>query len=135
MSHVGDGRGEPSTGELISKLSADVSTLVRDELRLATAEMSGKAKKAGLGAGMFGAAGLLALYGVAVLLAAIVAALDLVMPLWLAALIVAVVLLIAAGIAALMGKNKVSEVGSPVPERTVESVKADVAAVKNARDH
>lgn len=135
MSHVGDGRGEPSTGELISKLSADVSTLVRDELRLATAEMSGKAKKAGLGAGMFGAAGLLALYGVAVLLAAIVAALDLVMPLWLAALIVAVVLLIAAGIAALVGKNKVSEVGSPVPERTVESVKADVAAVKNARDH
>lgn len=135
MSHVGDGRGEPSTGELISKLSADVSTLVRDELRLATAEMSGKAKKAGLGAGMFGAAGLLALYGVAVLLAAIVAALDLVMPLWLAALIVAVVLLIAAGIAALMGKNKVSEVGSPVPERTVENIKADVAAVKNARDH
>lgn len=135
MSHVGDGRGEPSTGELISKLSADVSTLVRDELRLATAEMSGKAKKAGLGAGMFGAAGLLALYGVALLLAAIVAALDLVMPLWLAALIVAVVLLIAAGIAALVGKNKVSEVGSPVPERTVESVKADVAAVKNARDH
>lgn len=135
MSHSGDGRGEPSTGELISRLSTDLSTLVRDELRLATAEMSGKAKKAGIGAGMFGAAGLLALYGVGVLLATIIIALDLVMPLWLAALIVALVLLIAAGIAALLGKNKVSEAGSPVPEKTVESVKADVAAVKNARDH
>ncbi|WP_313404041.1 phage holin family protein [Aeromicrobium sp.] len=127
--------GEPSTGELISRLSTDLSTLVRDELRLATVEMSGKAKKAGMGAGMFGAAGVLALYGGGVLLAAIVAALDLAMPLWLAALIVAVVLFIAAGIAALMGKNKVSEVGSPMPEKTVESVKADVDAVKHARDH
>lgn len=127
--------GEPSTGELISRLSTDLSTLVRDELRLATVEMSGKAKKAGIGAGMFGAAGVLALYGGGVLLAAIVAALDLAMPLWLAALIVAVVLLIVAGIAALMGKNKVSEVGSPMPEKTVESVKADVDAVKHARDH
>lgn len=135
MSHSGDSRGEPSTGELISRLSTDLSTLVRDELRLATAEMSGKAKKAGIGAGMFGAAGLLALYGGGVLLATIIIALDLVMPLWLAALIVALVLLIAAGVAALLGKNKVSEAGSPVPERAVESVKADVAAVRNARDH
>lgn len=135
MSHAKDDRGEPSTGELISRLSSDLSTLVRDELRLASAEMSGKAKKAGIGAGMFGAAGLLALYGVGILLATVVIALDLVMPLWLAALIVSLVLLIAAGIAALLGKNKVSEAGSPVPEKTVESVKADVAAVKNARDH
>lgn len=135
MSHQPTGGGEPSTGELISRLTTDFSTLVRDELRLATAEMSGKAKKAGVGAGMFGAAGLLALYGVGVLLAAIIAALALVMDVWLAALIVAVVLLIAAGIAALLGKNKVSEVGSPMPEKTVESVKADVDAVKHARDH
>jgi len=127
--------GEPSTGELVSRLSTDLTTLVRDELRLATAEMSGKAKQAGIGAGMFGAAGLVALYGVGALLAAIIAALALVMDVWLAALIVAVVLFVIAGIAALLGKNKVSEVGSPMPERTVESVKADVDAVKHARDH
>lgn len=126
---------QPSTGELFSRLSTDLTTLVRDELRLATAEMSVKAKRAGIGAGMFGAAGLLALYGLGALFAAIIAALALVMDVWIAALIVAVVLFIAAGIAALLGKNKVNEAGSPVPERTVESVKADVDAVKHARDH
>jgi len=135
MSHPVSGGGEPSTGELFSRLSTDLTTLVRDELRLATAEMSVKAKRAGVGAGMFGAAGLLALYGLGALFAAIIAALSLVMDVWIAALIVAVVLFIAAGIAGLLGKNKVSEAGSPVPERTVESVKADVDAVKHARDH
>lgn len=127
--------GEQSTGELISRLSTDLTTLVRDELRLASAEMTGKAKQAGVGAGMFGAAGLLALYGVGALLAAIIAALALVMDVWIAALIVAVVLFVAAGIAALLGKNKVNEAGGPVPQRTVDSVKADVDAVKHARDH
>lgn len=134
MSHSAPG-SEPTTGELFSRLSTDLTTLVRDELRLATVEMSGKAKRAGIGAGMFGAAGLLALYGLAALFAAIIAALSLVMDVWIAALIVAVVLFVVAGIAALLGKNKVSEAGSPVPERTVESVKADVEAVKHARDH
>lgn len=134
MSHTHSG-GEPTTGELFSRLSTDLTTLVRDELRLATAEMSGKAKRAGVGAGMFGAAGLLALYGLGALFAAIIAALALVMDVWIAALIVAVVLFVAAGIAALLGKNKVSEAGSPVPERTIDSVKADVDAVKHARDH
>ncbi len=129
------GGGEQSTGELISRLSTDLTTLVRDELRLASAEMTGKAKRAGIGAGMFGAAGLLALYGVGALLAAIIAALALVMDVWIAALIVAVVLFVAAGIAALLGKNKVNEAGGAVPQRTVESVKADVDAVKHARDH
>ena len=127
--------GEQSTGELISRLSTDLTTLVRDELRLASAEMTGKAKQAGVGAGMFGAAGLLALYGVGALLAAIIAALALVMDVWISALIVAVVLFVAAGIAALLGKNKVNEAGGPVPQRTVDSVKADVDAVKHARDH
>ena len=129
------GGADQSTGELISRLSTDLTTLVRDELRLASAEMTGKAKRAGVGAGMFGAAGLLALYGVGALLAAIIAALALVMDVWIAALIVAVVLFVAAGIPALLGKNKVNEAGGPVPQRTVDSVKADVDAVKHARDH
>ncbi|HWJ82229.1 MAG TPA: phage holin family protein [Nocardioides sp.] len=120
-----------STGELVSRMSQDVSRLVRDELRLARAEMTAKGKRAGIGAGMFGAAGLLALYGVGVLIATVVLALDLVMPAWLAALVVAVVLLAAAGLAALLGKNKVTEAAPPVPERTVENVKRDVEAVRH----
>jgi ABC-type multidrug transport system fused ATPase/permease subunit len=127
--------GEQSTGELVSRLSQDVSQLVRDELRLAQAEVSGKAKKAGLGAGMLGAAGVLALYGLGVLIATAVLALALVLDAWLAALIVAIVLLAVAGIAALLGKKRVTEAAPPVPERAVDSVKRDVDAVRHARDH
>jgi uncharacterized membrane protein YqjE len=130
------GRTEPTsaadatTGELVSRLSQEVSELVRNELRLAQAEVSGKAKKAGIGAGLFGAAGITALFGVGVLIATAILALDLVMDAWLAALIVGVVLLAAAGIAALLGKKKVQEAAPPVPTETVESVKRDVQAVK-----
>ena len=127
--------GDQSTGELVSRLSQDVSQLVRDELRLAQIEMTGKAKKVGVGAGMFGTASLLALYGVGVLIATAVLALALALPAWLSGLIVGVVLLIAAGIVALLGKNRVAEAGPPVPERTVENVKQDVDAVKHARTH
>jgi uncharacterized membrane protein YqjE len=125
---------EASTGELVSKLSQEVSDLVRNELRLAQVEVSGKAKKAGMGAGLFGAAGITALYGVGVLIATAILALALVLDAWLAALIVGVVLLVIAGIAALLGKKKVSEAGPPVPTETVASVKRDVQAVKEARD-
>lgn len=124
-----------STGELVSRLSQDVSRLVRDELRLAQVEVAGKAKKAGIGAGLLGGAGVIALYGVGVLIATAILALALVLDAWLAALIVAVVLLVVAGIAALIGKKRVTEAAPPVPERAVESVKADVDAVKHARDH
>jgi hypothetical protein len=127
--------GDRSTGELVSRLSQDVSQLVRDELRLAQLEMTGKAKKVGVGAGMLGTAGLLALYGVAVLVATAVLALALALPAWLSALIVAVVLLGAAGIVALVGKNRVTEATPAVPERTVENIKQDVDAVKHARKH
>jgi hypothetical protein len=121
-----------STGELVSRLSQDLSQLVRDEMRMAQVEVTGKAKKAGVGIGMFGAAGLLALYGAGVLIAAAVIALALAVPAWLAALIVAVVLVAAAGVAALVGKKRVSDAVPPVPEATVDSVKRDVAAAKDA---
>jgi MFS family permease len=127
--------GEQSTGELVSRLSQDLSQLVRDELRLAQAEMSGKAKKAGIGAGMFGAAGVLALYGLGVLIATAILGLATAMDAWLAALIVGVVLLVVAGIVALVGKNRVSEATPVVPTRAVDSVKQDVQAVKHAREH
>lgn len=136
MSHHEPAReASPSTGELISRLTTEVKTLVRDEIRLAQVEVSGKAKKAGIGAGIIGAGGLLALYGLGALIATAVLALALVVDAWLAALIVAIVLFAIAGIAALLGKNRVQEAGAPVPEKTVASVKADVDAVRHARDH
>lgn len=130
--HAAPSPGGESTGELVSRLSQDMSQLIRDELRLAQAEVSGKAKQAGVGVGMFGAAGLLALYGVGVLIATAILALALAVPAWLAALIVGVPLLAAAGIAALLGKKRVTAAAPPLPERAIGSVKRDVDAVKHA---
>ncbi|GAA1807979.1 phage holin family protein [Nocardioides hankookensis] len=124
---------QPSTGELVSQLSTELSQLVRDELRLAQVEVSGKAKQAGIGAGMFGAAGLLALYGVGALIATAILALSLAVDAWLAALIVAVVVLAAAGVAALLGKNRVTKAVPPVPTRAVEGVKEDVETLRHHR--
>jgi uncharacterized membrane protein YqjE len=125
---------DSSTGELVSRLSQDVAELVRNELKLAQVEVSGKAKKAGIGAGLFGAAGIVALYAVGVLIATAILALALVLDAWLAALIVGVVLAAVAGIAALMGKKQVAQAAPPVPTETVESVKRDVQAVKKGSE-
>jgi uncharacterized membrane protein YqjE len=124
---------EPSLGALVHDLSQQIPELVRAELRLAQAEMTEKGKRAGLGAGMFGAAGLLAYFGVAALLTTIVLALDLVMAAWLAALIVALALFAAAGVVALTGKKQVQQASPPVPEHAVEGIKEDIATIKGAR--
>jgi uncharacterized membrane protein YqjE len=121
---------EQSMGELFKELSNDLSTLVRQELRLAQAEMTEKGKKAGLGAGMFGGAGLLGLFALAALTTAVIAALAKGMDVWLAALIVTVVYLAGAGILALNGRRKVSQATPPTPEQTVETVKEDVEWAK-----
>ena len=118
----------------MSRLSQELSELVRDELRLVQVEVAGKAKQTGIGASMFGAAGVLALYGVGVLIATVILALALALPAWLAGLIVGVVLLAAAGVAALLGKKRVSAAAPPIPERAMESLKRDVDAVKPRRD-
>jgi hypothetical protein len=121
-----------SVGELVRSLSEDLTTLVRDELRLAQAEVSDKAKKAGVGIGAFGGAGVVALYGLGVLIAAAVLGLAAVVSPWLAALIVAVVLFVVAGVAALIGKKKLSQAAPPVPSRAIASVKTDVAEIKES---
>jgi Putative Actinobacterial Holin-X, holin superfamily III len=121
---------EASAGELVKQLSEQTSRLVRQEMELAKTELAIKGKRAGIGAGMFGTAGLLALYAVGALITAAIAALATAVDTWLAALIVAVVLGAAAGVAALMGKNKVQEAMPPVPEDSVESVKEDVQWTK-----
>ena len=122
---------DASIGELMSQLSAQTSRLVRDEMRLATKELQQSAKHAGVGAGLFSAAGLLALLGLMTLIAAGVAALSLVLPVWAAAVIVAVVLFLAAGVAALIGRKQAEEIAPP--RQSVESVKADIKEVKDAR--
>jgi hypothetical protein len=121
---------EASAGELVKQLSEQVSRLIRDELKLAEHEMTSKAKRIGRGAGMFGGSGLVALYGIGCLLAAAIIGLAAVLPAWAAALIVGGALLVIAGLAALMGKSQVSKAAPPVPEQTVQSVKADVEEIK-----
>lgn len=122
--------GEPTLGALVHQLSQQIPDLVRSEIRLAQAEVTEKGKAAGLGIGMFSAAGLLAFFGLATLIATAVIALALVVDAWLAALIVGVALLAIAGIVALVGKNKVSQATPAAPERAVEGVKEDIATVK-----
>jgi uncharacterized membrane protein YqjE len=121
-----------STGELVTQLSSDVSTLIRDELRLAQAEMTQKTKRAGIGAGLFGGAGLVALYGIGALVTAAILGLAVALDPWLAALIVGVALLAIAGLLALIGKRNVSAAGPPVPEQAIAELKADVQTVKES---
>ncbi|BBZ61140.1 hypothetical protein A6B34_19635 [Mycolicibacterium monacense] len=121
---------DASLGELMSQLSAQTSRLVRDELRLAQKEFQESAKHAGIGAGLLSVAGLFAFLGLATVIAAAVAALSLVLPVWAAALIVALVLFVIAGIAALVSKKQADEV-TPAAPRTVETVKADIQEVKD----
>jgi MFS family permease len=127
---VHNGPGEASAAELVKQLSEQTSRLVRQELELAKAELTIKGKRAGIGAGMFGGAGVLGLYAGGALVAAAIAALAHAMDAWLAALIIAVVLGAAAGVVALMGKRKVQEAMPPVPQHSVESVKEDVQWTK-----
>ncbi len=117
-------------GALVHDLTQDISTLVRDEMRLAQAELAEKGKRAGVGIGMFSAAGLLGFFGLATLITTAILALALAVPAWLAALIVAVLLFVVAGIVAMAGKSNVQKATPPAPERTIESIKEDVAAVK-----
>jgi uncharacterized membrane protein YqjE len=123
---------DQSTSELVQRASEQISRLVRDELALAKAELTEKGKHAGIGVGLFGGGGALALYGLGVLIATAILALALVMPAWLATLIVAVVLFAMAGILALIGRKQVQQAVPPVPTAATDSVKADVDAVTAA---
>ena len=118
-----------TTGELVTRLSSQISELVRGELALAKAELTAKGKRAGIGAGLAGAAGVLALYGLGALVATVIGVLAIWLPLWAAALIVAVLIFIVAGVLGLLGKNQIQRAVPPVPENTVDSVKRDVATV------
>jgi len=132
---TGPGGGPPaaadaSTGELLKQLSDQMSRLVRQEIELGKAEVSEKGKQIGIGAGMFGGAGVVGLYAGGALIATIIALLSEVgLATWLAALIVTVVLAAIAGVLALQGRNQVQK-GTPPADRTLASVKQDTDTIK-----
>jgi tetrahydromethanopterin S-methyltransferase subunit C len=117
-------------GELMRQLSDQTTTLVRQEIELAKAEMTAKGKQLGMGAGAFGGAGLMGLYAVGAITACLILALSTAVAGWLAALIVGVVYAAIAGVLALVGKKKTQAGGPPVPERAISSTKEDVEWAK-----
>ena len=121
---------EHSTGELVTMLSEQVSTLIRDELKLARLEMTSKGKQAAVGTGMFGASGVMAVYGIGCLLACAIIAISGAVAAWLAALIIGAALLVAAGCAAVLGRGRLHRAAPPVPSEAVASVRADVEEIK-----
>jgi uncharacterized membrane protein YqjE len=123
---------DASASDLMKQLAEQTSTLVRQELELAKAELSVKGKEAGIGAGLLGGAGVFGLYALGALTATIIAALSLAMETWLAALIVTVVWAAVAGVAALLGKTRIQKSAPPIPEQSVESVKEDVQWTKTS---
>jgi uncharacterized membrane protein YqjE len=119
-----------STGELVKQLSEQTSTLVRQELDLAKAELAAKGKIAGAGAGMLGGAGVATLLALGALTACVIALLDKAMATWVAALIVTVIWGAVAAVLALAGRDRVKAASPATPEQTVETVKEDVQWAK-----
>ncbi|MGF0174508.1 phage holin family protein [Streptomyces sp. Marseille-Q5077] len=127
--HKGGTAQEP-VGELVQRASQQLSQLVREEMRLAQAEMAQKGKRFGKGGGLFGGAGLMGVLTLQALVATVIAALSLVMDVWVAALIVTGVLAAITALMAALGKQQISNASPPTPEQTMDSVKADVAEIK-----
>ncbi|MEH0419871.1 phage holin family protein [Streptomyces sp. B21-083] len=131
-SHRTDNGAQEPVGDLVQRASQQLSQLVRDEMRLAQAEMTEKGRRFGKGGGLFGGAGVLGVLTLQALAAAAIAALSLAMDVWAAALIVTAVLAVVTAVMAALGKQQFSKASPPTPERTVDSVKADVAAIKES---
>ena len=129
MPQVEDVRDQ-SVSELVQRASNQAAELVRDEVKLAQLEVQGKIKHAGVGAGLFGGGGLVALYGIGALVAALTLLLATALEPWLAALIVSVALFAVAGVLALTGKKEVERGTPPAPEQAIDSVKTDVDEIK-----
>jgi uncharacterized membrane protein YqjE len=115
-----------STVDLVKDLSQQASTLVRQELQLAKTEMAEKGKQAGLGATALAASAVASLLALGALTAFLILALDGAMPNWAAALCVTALWALVAGGLGLLGRRELRELGTPVPEKTVETVKEDI---------
>ena len=127
--HDTDMRDRP-VGELVKELAGQTSTLVRQEIQLAQAEISAKGKLAGRGAGLLAGAAVAGLLALIALTAVLIAALDTAMPLWLAALIVTVLWAAIGAVLAARGRKELQQAAPPVPEQTVETVKEDIQWAK-----
>ena len=121
---------DPTVGELARQLPEQITRLVREELRLAQLEMTQKGRRAGIGAGILGGGGVVALHGVAAVLAAAILALATVLPAWASALIVGGALLAVSAVLAWLGRKRVQQAMPPVPQQTQASVEADVEEIK-----
>ncbi len=130
---MSDKTAEPTLGGLVHDLSQQIPELIRSEMRLAQAEVAEKGKRAGIGVGMFSAAGLLAFFAVGTLVATAVIGLSYAMPAWAAGLVVAALLLVGAAVVGLAGRNKVAEAAPAKPEMAIEGLKEDVATLKGDR--
>jgi uncharacterized membrane protein YqjE len=130
--HGGNDLREESIGDLLKRLSQDTSTLVKQEMALARAELTEQGKRAGKGAGMLGGAGVAGLLTLGALTATVIGVLDTGMAFWLAALIVTIVWAAVAGVLALQGRNEIKEATPPAPQ-TVETVKEDARWAKTLK--
>lgn len=117
-------------GELVGRASQQIAQLVREEMQLARAEMNEKGKRFGMGGGLFGGAGLIAVLGLQALVAAAIIALALVLPWWAAGLIITGVLFLIAGVLAAAGKKNIRQATPPKPEQAMSSVQRDVREIK-----
>lgn len=124
--------GGPSLGHLISQMSEQTARLVRAEIDLAKAELTDKAKAAGIGIGLLAAAGFLGFFAFGVLLTVVILALSEAFAPWLAALIVLVAMLLVIGVLALVGVKKLKQGVPPTPEKAIDGVKADADALSTA---
>jgi hypothetical protein len=115
--------------QLVQELAEQATSLVREELAAARAEVVTKSKRAGIGAGLFGAAGMIACYGLGALAVTIGALLALAWPAWLAVLVTTVLLVAVAGSAAVIGTGQLRK---PFPAEAVASGRRDVEAVRDA---
>ncbi|PZS39928.1 MAG: hypothetical protein DLM62_05620 [Pseudonocardiales bacterium] len=129
MSEAGGSGSELSAGELVSRLSEQISQLVRDELRLALTELKQKIKRAGRGGGLIAAAGVVALFGLGALMVAVIAALSRVLPVWAAALIVGGAALLLSGLLTLTGIDQVKGGTPPMPEQAIARIKRGIQTV------
>lgn len=122
--------GERSVAEIVQAVMRDIGEVIRGEVRLAKAEMGEKASRASKSGVLFGGAALCGLMGFAALVCAAIAALSMVVSTWVAALIVGAFLLCVAGALFVGGRAKLKEL-TPVPERTVQTIKDDVEWAKH----
>jgi len=124
-----------SLGSLLGSLPDLIARLIRGEIALAKTELTAKLKQSGVGIGLLVGAALIGFFLLAVLITAGVLGLATVLAPWLAALIVAAVLLVVTGVLALLGVKALKKGVPPVPEKTVAGVKADVQALKGQGPH